>query len=196
MNLGREHYDAIEVAIRDIRSIELRDGVTRQSLAAIQQRLMLLARRDDLFNLESCPPPPPEYERNNFLYRLHEDADHRFALYANAASKRVATPVHNHATWAVIVGVSGEEINRVHERTAEGGVVEVERKVIGPGSGIAFMPDDLHAIQIDHPLLNFHLYGQGLEQLTRRQYYNAEEKKWAFFNNIAHIREARFGNAR
>jgi predicted metal-dependent enzyme (double-stranded beta helix superfamily) len=194
MNLGREHYDAIEAAIHDIRAIEFREGVSRKSLAAIQRRLMLLAQRDDLFNLESCPPPPQEYERNNFLYRLHEDADHRFALYANAASRRVTTPVHNHTTWAVIVGVSGEELNRLHERTAEGGVVEVERKVIGPGCGIAFMPDDLHAIQIDHPLLNFHLYGQGLEQLTQRQYYKADENKWVFFDNIAHIRDARLGH--
>ena len=191
MKLDREHYAQIDAAMDDIRRIEAREGVSRASLALIQERLMQLARRDDLFNLDACPPPPAEFERNNYLYRLHEDSDHRFALYANAASGNVASPVHNHTTWAVIVGIAGDELNRIHERTADGGVVEVGSKVVGRGSGIAFMPDDLHAIRIDAPLLNFHLYGQGLEQLTRRQYYQAREHEWVFFDNVAHIVDAR-----
>jgi predicted metal-dependent enzyme (double-stranded beta helix superfamily) len=194
MKLSSQHYDAIAAAINDIRAIETRDGVSRESLAAIQQRLTRLAERDDLFNLEHCPPPEPGAERNNVLYRLHEDADHRFALYANAALGGVNSPVHNHTTWAVIVGVSGgEELNRMYRRTADGGVEETGRKVIKRGEGIGFMPDDLHSIQIDRPLLNFHLYGLGLEQLSRREYYKAEENRWIVFNHFVHIREARAG---
>lgn len=191
MNLGHEHYRAIDAAISDVREIETRSGVTRESLAAIQKRLMQLAARDDLFTLEHCPPPAPGAKRNNYLYRLHEDADHRFALYANATLGGVTSPVHNHTTWAVIVGVSGEELNRVYARTPDGGVTEIDRKVVAAGSGIAFMPDDLHSIQIDQPLLNFHLYGLGLEQLSRREYYKANEHRWVVFNHYSHIREAR-----
>lgn len=196
MNLEREHFIAIDAAIKDIRAIEARAGVTRESLAAIQQRLMRLAERDDLFTLEHCPPPAPGAVRNNTLYRLHEDADHRFALYANATLGSVTSPVHNHTTWAVIVGVSGEELNRLYQRTPEGGVAETGRKVIKRGDGIAFLPDDLHSIQIDKPLLNFHLYGLGLEQLSRREYYKADEGRWVVFNHYLHIREARPERAR
>jgi hypothetical protein len=57
------------------------------------------------------------------------------------------------------------------------------------------MPDDLHAIEIDKPLLNFHLYGLGLDQLSRREYYKADEQRWLVFDQyVQHIREARAGH--
>jgi predicted metal-dependent enzyme (double-stranded beta helix superfamily) len=195
MQLGLKHHQAIEAAIQDIRAIEARDGVTRDSLSAIQQRLMVLAARVDLFTLETCPPPAPGTQPSNYLYRLHEDDDHRFALYANATTGGVRTPVHNHTTWAVIAGVSGEELNKVYARNPAGGVTETSRKLVAPGSGIAFMPDDLHAIEIDKPLLNFHLYGLGLDQLDRREYYKTDEQRWLVFDQfVQHIREARAGH--
>jgi predicted metal-dependent enzyme (double-stranded beta helix superfamily) len=189
-----QHYQVIDAAINDIRAIEARDGITRDSLSEIQQRLMNLAARVDLFTLDNYPPPEPDGQFSNYLYRLHEDDDHRFALYANATTGGVRTPVHNHTTWAVIVGVSGEELNKVYERISSGGVTETGRQLVAPGSGIAFMPDDLHAIEIEEPLLNFHLYGLGLDQLSRREYYNADEQRWLLFDQyVQNIREARAG---
>lgn len=194
MQLGAEQYQAIDAAIHDIRAIEVRDGVSRDSLSAIQQRLMDLAARADLFTLENLPPPEPGAQPNNYLYRLHEDDDHRLALYANATTGGVRTPVHNHTTWAVIAGVCGVELNKVYDRNPAGGVTETRRTVVAPGTGIAFMPDDLHAIEIDKPLLNFHLYGLGLDQLSRREYYKADEQRWLVFDQyVQHIREARAG---
>jgi len=196
MQLGPEHYQAIDAAINDIRAIEARDGVTRDSLSAILQRLVTLAARVDLFTLETCPPPAPGTQPSNYLYRLHEDDDHRFALYANATTGGVRTPVHNHTTWAVIAGVSGEELNKVYARNPAGGVTETSRMLVAPGKAIAFMPDDLHAIEIDKPLLNFHLYGLGLDQLSRREYYKADEQRWLVFDQyVQHIREARAGRS-
>jgi hypothetical protein len=96
----------------------------------------------------------------------------------------------------VIVGVAGgEEVNRFYDRSADGGVREKGQQVVRPGAGVAFMPDDLHSIHIDQPLLNFHLYGLGLEQLTRREYYKPEERAWAVFPPHSDIREARAGRA-
>jgi predicted metal-dependent enzyme (double-stranded beta helix superfamily) len=182
----------IDAAMADIRAIEARDGITRESLEAIKARLLQLAVRTDLFTLEDYPPPQPGAKRNSCLYRLHEDADHRFALYANASRGQFASPAHNHTTWAVIVGViGGDELNRLYDRAPDGGVSEKGQRVVRQGSGVAFLPDDLHSIHIDQPLLNFHLYGLGLEQLTRREYYKPEERAWAVFPPHSHIREAR-----
>ena len=50
-------------------------------------------------------------------YRLAEDADHRFALYAAAGAPGRQAPPHNHTTWAVIAGVYGEEHNVFYRRT-------------------------------------------------------------------------------
>ena len=96
----------------------------------------------------------------------------------------------------MIVGVAGgNELNRFYERTPDGGVREKGQQVVRQGSGVAFMPDDLHSIHIDQPLLNFHLYGLGLEQLLRREYYKPEEHKWEIFPPHPDIREARAGRA-
>ena len=192
MDRATERAREIDAAIADIRAIEARDGVTPASLEAIKGRLLKLAARTDLFTLEDYPPPQPGDKRNSCLYRLYEDADHRFALYANAARGKHGSPAHNHTTWAVIVGIlGGDELNRFYDRTPDGGVRETGHQVVRQGSGVAFMPDDLHSIHIEQPLLNFHLYGRGLEQLTRRQYYKPGEHAWDIFPPHSDIREAR-----
>ena len=191
MDRASERASEIEAAVADVRRIEAEQGVTRQSLEAIKQRLMRLATRSDLFSAADFAPPQPGAKRNSCLYRIAEDADHRFALYANASSGAYGTPAHNHTTWAVIVGVSGEELNCFYERAPQG-VRETGRQVVKQGTGVAFLPDDLHSIHIDAPLVNFHMYGLALEQLAQREYYDARERAWRIFPPHSDIREARY----
>jgi predicted metal-dependent enzyme (double-stranded beta helix superfamily) len=180
----------IAAAVEDIRAIEKRDGVTRESLEEIKQRLIRLAARQDLFPASDFPPPAPGGKLKSCLYRVAEDADHRFALYVNASLGGANTPAHNHTTWAVIVGVTGEELNRFYDRTA----AEPRQKgeyVVQQGTGVCFMPEDLHSIHIQAPLLNFHMYGLALDHLHSREYYKADEKTWRVFPAHGDIREAR-----
>jgi predicted metal-dependent enzyme (double-stranded beta helix superfamily) len=180
----------IEAAVADVRTIEAREGVNRDSLEKIKQRLIRLAGRSDLFTAADFPPPQPGGKRNSCLYRISEDGDHRFALYANSSFGNYGTPAHNHTTWAVIVGVSGEELNRFYDRSEDGVRVKGEY-VVRQGTGVAFMPDDLHSIHIAAPLVNFHMYGLALEQLFHREYYKADERAWKIFPPHSDIREAR-----
>jgi predicted metal-dependent enzyme (double-stranded beta helix superfamily) len=191
MDRALERRHEIAAAVDDIRGIETRDGVTRTSLARIRERLMALAARRDLFTDADFPPPAPGDGARASLYRLSEDPDHRFALYANASLGGYGTPVHDHTTWAVIVGVTGEELNRFYDPTPEGGVRERGRHAVRAGTGVSFMPEDLHSIHIEAPLLNFHMYGLGLEQLHGRRYYTPETNAWAVFPAHADIRDAR-----
>lgn len=179
----------IESAVVDIRAIEKRDGVTRQSLETIKQRLIGLAR-PELFPPSDFPPPGPGGKLKSCLYRVAEDPDHRFALYVNASLGGHSTPAHNHTTWAVIVGVSGEELNRFYDRV-DGRPVEKGQYLVKQGTGVCFMPDDLHSIHIQAPLVNFHMYGLALDHLHRREYYQAAEKTWKVFPAHGDIREAR-----
>ncbi len=191
MERARERRSAIEAAVDDIRKIEARDGVTRASLERIKQRLMQLAARTELFSAADFPPPAAGEKLRSCLYRLSEDADHRFALYANASLGGYGTPAHNHTTWAVIVGVTGEELNRFYERDAQAGVREKGSDVVRQGTGVAFMPEDLHSIHIEAPLLNFHMYGLALEQLHAREFYKETERRWEVFPAHSDIHEAR-----
>jgi len=190
MDRASERRKAIEAAVADIREIEKREGVTRASLENIKARLVKLAARTDLFDLADYPAPQPGGKLKSCLYRLSEDADHRFALYANASLGGYGTPAHNHTTWAVIVGVTGEELNKFYDR-AGGGVQEKGRDVVRQGTGVAFLPEDLHSIHIEAPLLNFHMYGLALEQLHQREFYKEKEGRWDVFPAHSDIREAR-----
>ncbi|MGH8720975.1 MAG: cysteine dioxygenase [Burkholderiales bacterium] len=191
MDPAAERRKEIAATVADIREIERRDGVNRESLDKIKARLIKLAARAELFTAEDFPPPAPGGKRHSCLYRLSEDADHRFALYANSARGGHGTPAHNHTTWAVIVGVSGEELNRLYDRAVAGGVREKGSAVVRQGTGVAFMPEDLHSIHIEAPLINFHMYGLGLEQLHRREFYKEKEGRWDIFPAHSDIRDAR-----
>jgi predicted metal-dependent enzyme (double-stranded beta helix superfamily) len=195
MNRTEERNGLIASLVADVRAIEAREGVTRESLERIRARLAQLAARTDLFTLDDFPPPRPGDRRTSCLYRLAEDDDHRFALYANTGNGRYASPVHNHTTWAVIVGVSGDELNRFYDRTPDGGVHEKGQHVVRQGTGVAFMPDDFHSIHIDGAVLNFHMYGRALEQLPEREFYDPAKKSWAVYPAHPDIREARPGRA-
>jgi predicted metal-dependent enzyme (double-stranded beta helix superfamily) len=191
---AQERTREIDAAVADIRNIESSAGVTREALDRIKQRLIKLAARTDLFDPADFPPPAAGAKRNSCLYRLAEDSEHRFALYANSSNGSYGTPAHNHTTWAVIVGVSGEELNKFYDRAAEG-VRQKGEYVVKQGTGVTFLPDELHSIHISAPVLNFHMYGLGLEQLHKREYYDAKERRWSIFPAHSDIREARAGRS-
>lgn len=190
MDRTGERIREIEATVADVRKIEAAHGVTRESLEKIRQRLTRLAARTDLFSSTDFPPPKPGGKQNSCLYRIAEDDDHRFALYANASLGGYGTPAHNHTTWAVIVGVSGRELNRFYERTPQG-PREKGQYMVEQGTGVAFLPDDYHSIHIEAPLVNFHMYGLAIDHLPGREYYDAKERAWRVFPPHRDIREAR-----
>jgi predicted metal-dependent enzyme (double-stranded beta helix superfamily) len=171
---------AVIETVDRIRAIERHEGVTRPAIAAIKAELIALANRRDLFPRDEFVPPD-EPPRDRF-YRLSEDADHRFALYLNACLPGRFSPPHDHTTWAVIVGIDGEEENKVYDRTDDRtvpgrGTVKVKHEeVICAGTGMAYMPDDIHSIHVigTKPILHLHMYGTSIEHLPERIAFNVE----------------------
>ena len=179
-SVAAERERAVAETVGRIRAIERREGVTRPAIAAIKAELIALARRRDLFPRdEFIPPDEPPRDR---FYRLSEDPDHRFALYLNACLPGRSSPPHDHTTWAVIVGIDGEEANKVYERTDDratpgrGTVKIVHEEVIRAGTGMAYMPDDIHSIHVvgDKPILHLHMYGTSIEHLPNRIAFDTE----------------------
>ena len=174
MNLHQERAAAVRRLIDEARTIE-KDGVTRASLEKIGGRLSSLASRAELFPQEEFP-----LGAEGGIYRLSEDPDHRFALYASAGGPGKKVPPHNHTTWAIIAGVHGAERNVVYERLDNGaqeGVVQLreapsKEKTLKRGDVIAFLPDDFHHIETPADsgnALHLHFYGLSLEHLPDRQ---------------------------
>jgi predicted metal-dependent enzyme (double-stranded beta helix superfamily) len=193
---AEERQRAIAETVARVREIESQQGVNAQSLEAIKGELIKLAANTDLFPIDDFPPPEQAAGNPSCLYLLSEDDDHRFALYANSTNRRYSNAPHNHTTWAVIAGVHGKEPNRLYKRTDDGGVEETGMTVVKQGTAVAFMPDELHSLDIPGgaPMLNFHMYGLAIPQLFKRQYYNAREHSWHYYPPHTDIRDARSGS--
>jgi predicted metal-dependent enzyme (double-stranded beta helix superfamily) len=172
---------AVGNAVGRIRDIEAARGVTRPALEAIREELMLLARQEHLFPSAEFPPPAGGDKGSN-RYLLHEDPGNRFALYLNALNPGNETRPHDHTTWAVVVAVEGQELNRVYERLDDGADPERcslrlrEEVMVEPGRGICLMPEDIHSIHTagSVPTRHLHMYGLALERLDDRKAYDME----------------------
>jgi predicted metal-dependent enzyme (double-stranded beta helix superfamily) len=163
---------AVAETIGRIRRIEREQGVTRPALDAIKAEMLALAAQERLFPTAEFPPPPAG-EKGSRRYLLQEDQDNRFALYLNALNPGNETRPHDHTTWAVVVAVEGQELNKVYRRDRAGLAVDHE-VMVEPGTGIALMPDDIHSIHTigSVPTRHLHMYGLALEKLDDRQAYD------------------------
>jgi len=163
---------AVNDVIERVREIEKRQGVTRAAMASIERELIQLASRTELFPKEQFAILPGKPS----IYRLAEDPDHRFALYASAGALGKYQPPHNHTTWAVIAGVYGQEHNVMYERVddrsvpGQGKLRKTGERTVTKGVAVSYLPDDFHTIQTkgDEEGLHLHLYGLSLEHLPDR----------------------------
>jgi predicted metal-dependent enzyme (double-stranded beta helix superfamily) len=175
-DLAPERQRAVASCLDDIRAILGDAGVDRAALERIKSRLLALASRRDLFTFAQFPL---RHERST-MHVLAEDDGDGLALYAVAAQGESATPPHDHTTWAVVVGIEGEEMNRLWRRVDDGAspgkaeLEQIEETLVAPGTGVALMPEDIHSIHraSDAPLLHFHLYGRSIERLPERKQFD------------------------
>ena len=180
IDVAAERRGAVEAALAEIRAIETAQGISRSSLDEIKAVLVALAKRPELFPDRHFPGPSAgEIET---LYGISEDPDHRFALYVYRPAPGKVTSPHNHSTWAVVVGIEGEEATKGYRRLDGGSAagparIEVEKEfVVGPAGGMGYMPHDIHSIHIggDRPIKHLHMYGTSLLHLPDRLDFDVE----------------------
>jgi len=172
---------AVAATMDRIKGIEREQGVTRAALDAIKAEMLELAANEALFPAPEFPPPAAG-EKGSKRYLLQEEPDGRFAIYLLALNPGNETKPHDHTTWAVVVSVEGQELNRVYRRVDDGSEtgrarLELVREVmVEPGTGIALMPEDIHSIHTSGsaPTRHLHVYGLALEKLDHRQGFDME----------------------
>lgn len=193
LSIAERRKAAVGEAVAEIREIEAHRGISRESLSAVKEVLLDLAAKQELFPEQDFPSTTGE----PLLYLLYEENDHRLALYLSTGLPGRSSPPHNHTTWAVIAGMDGEEENRVYERLDDGSVpgksnVQVREKfVVKKGTGICFLPDDIHSIHVvsEVPTRNFHMYGRSVEHLPERIRFDIDEGTYAVYPASPGIRK-------
>src|SRR5699024_5075757 len=125
-------------------------GVNRASLEDIKPLLNSLAAQTELWITPEFPEPVlPELTA---FYLIHKDLETGHAFYLNIMSPGEATPIHNHTTWACIAAVEGIETNYLYKRIDDGSREQFAQLTqsgvmsVGPGTGIAMLPDDIHSV--------------------------------------------------
>jgi len=174
MSIALEREKAIVDLLDQVREIERREGVSRASLEHMKDKLIALSRAGHLFPETHFPAPGPSEEAT--LYSLSVDPDQRFALYIYRPAPGKETAPHNHTTWAIVVGIDGEEPTRVYERVSEDRAAgratlrQTAAFTIGAHTGATYMPNDVHSIHIagERPIMHLHLYGRSLLDLPER----------------------------
>ena len=191
-----ERAAAVADAMDDIAKIDAHGrehgGIDRAGLERIKERLLELAERDDLFSDEDFPPP--DTPGASFSYRIAQNDDDELALYVQSVGDGTSAPPHEHRTWAVIVGMRGQELNRLYGPCADKGDPQVQHEVtVEQGTGVAMLRDDVHSIHIEGAATNFHCYGLALERLTGRLFWHAGSGQWQVYDDDSQILEARPG---
>ena len=195
MTISEERNQAVARTIDGIREATEKRDVSLQTLVAVQRLLLDLAE-PRLFPLADFPVT--EADGSGVIYRLSEDADHRYALYASVSTPGKNVAPHDHTTWAVIVGVHGEELNRFYKRTDDGpvpGDAHLEQTgtfSVTPGTGVILMPDHIHSIHVagDGNTVHLHMYGLALEQLSKRVVFDTAAGTCQYFAVNQNIKAA------
>ena len=116
-----ERAAAVAGAMDDIAKIDAagreHGAIDRAGVERIKERMLLLAERGDLFGDGDFPPP--DSPQSSVSYRIAQNDD-ELALYVQCVTDGTSAPPHEHTTWAVIVGLRGQELNRLYGPCAGG----------------------------------------------------------------------------
>ncbi|MBS7781297.1 sulfurtransferase, partial [Acidovorax sp. CCYZU-2555] len=155
------------------------ERATPEQLRAVATLLERLGTQRELFAAEHFPVSEQNPAQ---VYRLSEDAAGRYALYLSTGLPGKSQPPHDHTTWAIIAGVTGNERNiffrRDKTQDATRDTLTAERTVdVSAGVSVVLSPTDVHTIELigDEPGLHLHFYGLGIDRLPGRVVFESLE---------------------
>jgi len=170
----------LDTYVRELRrlSAEVRDEAQLVDLVAPHARAF--AHASDLADESRYSIDP---DQGFGLHLLHEEDDHRLAVFVLAWLPGHSTPPHNHKTWGVVVGLAGREEETRWRRVDDSARLErQEQRIVGPGAISTLLPEDIHSVKNtgDEVSLSLHTFGRHVNHTGRTEFdlESHTEKAW------------------
>ena len=150
-------FELLSIKLRDYGS----DPSEAQLVEAARELLSVCAAQDAF--LCTFAVAALEEER---LHALAVASESTPSIYLVSDGAGVVSPPHEHCTWAVIVGVRGNELNTFFHRPSSGSVfITPEHSVcVGPGEFLTMRESAVHSTAVvgNESTFHVHLYGRPL----------------------------------
>jgi predicted metal-dependent enzyme (double-stranded beta helix superfamily) len=145
--------------LEDILAATRDDEKRLQAIAPLVRKLLISSY---WLQLEYQEPDPQTGWGVHFLYR-----EYQFPLTVQMVTWAPGTTstIHNHGTWAVVALLSGQERNRIWQRsptpTHPDAIALVDEVMLSPGDLITLTPNAIHQVEPigNEPTISFNLYG-------------------------------------
>ena len=125
----------------------------------------------------------PEYaeydpERGSALNVLNAEAEHSLMVFTGCLRPNYTSKVHDHGTWAVVVGIEGKEKETMWRRNDDGakpGYADLEQgtqAIMAAGKVSCMLSGDIHTVWnvSDDISLSLHTYGKHVNFTDRSQF--------------------------
>jgi predicted metal-dependent enzyme (double-stranded beta helix superfamily) len=165
----------VEQYVDDLRSIVRKQTDPQRIVAAVRPFAMKLASTPHWVKEEfwGC-----NEEQGFGIHLLHEEDNHDLAVFVISWLPDRGTLAHNHKTWAVVVGMHGDEKETEWRRMDDGkrpGYAKLRRvgeRVMRAGDVSSCMPDDIHTVWNvgTEKSMSLHTYGRHINFTGRSEF--------------------------
>jgi len=176
----------LDTFVADLRAAAASASKPAEVLARVRPLAVRLAADRSWVSPEHYRTDP---EQGFLIHLLHEEPNHDLAVMALAWLPGRGTPPHDHGTWAIVVGVDGEELNeywrRVDDRQ-QAGYAELEKvseRVCREGDVVQMLPGAIHSVTNvgTKVALSLHVYGRHINHTGRSQFDVAAKTETPFW---------------
>jgi len=180
----------LEQYVRDLRTITAQEA----DPVKIADRVAPLAKKF----AQSPGWLRPEYrecdaEQGFGVHLLHEEPNHDLAVFLISWLPNRGTTPHNHKTWAVVVGIEGQEQEINYERVDDGttpGFADLKRggeQVMTTGDIARCHPEHIHSVRnIGRDIsMSLHTYGRHINYTGRSEFDLEQKREKPFMIKVA-----------
>jgi predicted metal-dependent enzyme (double-stranded beta helix superfamily) len=146
----------------------------------------------------------PEYrecddEQGFGVHLLHEESNHDLAIFLISWLPNRGTTPHNHKTWAVVVGIEGQEQETNYDRVDDGampGYADLKQsgeQVMTAGDIARCYPEHIHTVRnVGKDIsISLHTYGRHINYTGRSEFDLQHKREKPYLIRVADDERAR-----